>query len=122
MEMPRIVVIDDEQTIVDSFVLYFSKRGYEIKGVSSPEEALSVLAGEPFDIVITDLYMKPITGFEIINIVREKYPKALLMAMSGKYGQDEVKDLNIDCFFEKPFLFKAVEDVIKERFASGKTA
>lgn len=117
----KILVIDDEQSIVDSFVCYFSKKGYSIKGISMPEDTLIVLGEEAFDVVITDLHMSPITGFELIDIVRYRYPQTLIIAMSGKYNRYDVMDLDIDYFFEKPFLFKEIEGIIKEKMALSKS-
>lgn len=122
MERIRILVIDDEQTIVNSFIYYFSKRNYEVNGIVSSEEALVALANEPFDVIITDLHMSPVTGFEIIDVVRRITPESLLIAMSGMYGVEDVRDLNIDYFFRKPFLFKDIENTIKERFVLSKSA
>ncbi|MBI4822777.1 MAG: response regulator [Nitrospirae bacterium] len=122
MERIKILVIDDEQTIVNSFIHYFSKRSYEITGITSSEDALVFIAQEPFDVIITDLHMSPVTGFELIDVVRRVNPKALLIVMSGRYGAEDVKGLNIDYFFEKPFVFKKIETCIKERFVLSKSA
>lgn len=117
MGMPRILVIDDEQGIVGSLVNYFSRKGYDVIGTTMPEDALVALGQGTFDLVITDLQMSPITGFEIIRIVKERYPKTLIIAMSGKYSLEEAGELGSDYFFAKPFLYKDMEEVIKERFA-----
>lgn len=117
----KILVIDDEEAIVNSFVFYFSKRGYDVKGITSSDEALISLSGESFDVVITDLHMSPVTGFEIIDVVRQRHPRTFLIAMSGKYRSDEVRALNVDRFIEKPFLFKEVEGLIKGHFIPSST-
>ncbi|MDP2167791.1 MAG: response regulator [Thermodesulfovibrionales bacterium] len=117
MNKLKILIVDDEQPIVSSMAQYFSKKGYDVLGVSSPEDALVALAQESFDVVITDLYMQPVTGFEIADIVRKRCPKTLLMAMSGRYASDEVNDLDVDYFLEKPFLYKDIAQRLKERFA-----
>ncbi len=122
MEGLKVLVIDDEESIVKSFVHYFLKKGYDIRGLTSGEEALIALAEQNYDVVITDLHMSHVTGFEIIDVVRLRQPKALLMAMSGKYAKNDVADLKVDCFFEKPFFFKDIEAAIKERLVQSGAA
>lgn len=116
MKNPKILIIDDEQTIVSSMVYYFVRKGYDAKGFNNPEEAIAALAQNGFDVVVTDLHMDRITGFEIIELVRKKFPEVLIIAMSGKYTRHDIEGLDVNYFFEKPFLFKDLEDVIKERF------
>jgi DNA-binding response OmpR family regulator len=117
----KIIIIDDEKSIVGSMVYYFSKKGYDVEGFTSPEEAITAIAQNGFGIVITDLHMEPISGFEIINIVRKNSPKSLLIAMSGKYTHQDIEGLDIDYFFEKPFLFKDLEKVIGDYISPKKT-
>jgi len=116
----KIMVIDDEKSIVGSMVYYFSKKGYDVEGFTSPEDAITAMAQNGFGIIITDLHMEPISGFEIINIARKNSPKSLLIAMSGKYTRQDIEGLDIDYFFEKPFLFKDLERVIEDYISSKK--
>lgn len=110
----KIIIIDDEKSIVGSMVYYFSKKGYEVDGFTSPEDAITAIAQNGFEVIITDLHMEPVSGFEIINIARKTSPKSLLIAMSGKYTRQDIEGLDIDHFFEKPFLFKDLEKIIED--------
>ncbi len=66
------LVVDDEPAAVDLITQLLEDEGYQIKGVYSGEEALSVLETEVPDIILLDLLMPEMDGFEVIERIKAK--------------------------------------------------
>jgi signal transduction histidine kinase/CheY-like chemotaxis protein len=66
----RVLVVDDEPAAVDLITQLLQEEGYHVKGVYSGEKALGALAEEPPDIILLDLLMPGMDGFEVIERVK----------------------------------------------------
>ena len=66
----NILLVDDEEPIREALLLLLKNADYRISGCGSGQEALQLLANEPFDIVITDLFLPDITGIDILKKVK----------------------------------------------------
>jgi len=68
--MPKILVVDDEPNIIELARLYLERENYEVEGASSGQEALDRQgAGKP-DLIILDLMLPDIDGFEVCRQIR----------------------------------------------------
>jgi DNA-binding response OmpR family regulator len=110
--MKKLLVIDDEASIVTAFVRYFSKRGYHVRGLTEPEKALSLIKNGSFDVLITDFQMDSISGYEIVAYTRLGRPQTLIIGISGGIAQKDVTGIDLDYFFEKPFRLKDIGNTI----------
>lgn len=81
--MARILVVDDEET--DRLILQavLTRAGYDTIVAPSGEEALRSFLASGVDVVVTDLQMPDVHGFELISILREFDPPPALIAVSG---------------------------------------
>ena len=111
----RILVVDDEPLIADGLSRYLKGKGYDTAVTTSPVKALSMIEGETFDIVITDLRMEPVSGINIIRRLNDSQFSGKIIVISA-YNRDyeqELKELKVDAMIEKPFemdtLLKAVQ-------------
>ena len=66
----RVLVVDDEPAAVDLLTQILQEEGYQVKGTYSGEEALRVLEAAPQDIILLDLLMPEMDGFEVIQRVK----------------------------------------------------
>ena len=102
----RILVVEDEESIRRFIVLNLSAAGYEIKGVESGEEALSMLKDFQPDVVVLDLMLPGISGYEVCRQTREIMPDTFVIMLTAK-GQDTDKilglELGADDYLVKPF-------------------
>lgn len=103
----RVLVVDDNPDLVDSLVAVVSMLGHEARGVQSGAEALQHLADSPCDVVLMDVSMPGLTGFETARRVRSE-PwgfSLLLIAMTG-WGREEDRrqamEAGFDWMVEKP--------------------
>ena len=69
--MAKILVVDDEQSLVVLLKSTLGERGHDVTGVGDGAAALALLEGQAFDLVLTDLKMEPVDGMAVIDGVRE---------------------------------------------------
>ena len=78
----RLLVVDDDLDVLRSVALMLSLEGYCVITANSGMAASVLLAEQAFDVVITDLRMPVVDGFEIVRRTREKYPSAGIIVTS----------------------------------------
>ena len=81
----RILFVDDEKNILDGLrrMLWQMRADWEMVFVQSGALALEALAKSPFDVVVTDMRMPEMDGAELLTIVRNEYPDAVRIVLSG---------------------------------------
>ena len=85
----RILVVDDEPTIRETAVLMLESQGYEVLTAADGVDGLHALSKSLPDLIISDLNMPRMSGFEFLTVVRERFPHIATIAMSGEYSPDE---------------------------------
>lgn len=85
---PRILVVDDEESIREFLEIMLKKEGYEITTAEDGAVAKEVLTKKSFDMVISDLQMPNMTGLELLKHVRESYPDLVFMMITA-FGTTE---------------------------------
>ena len=107
--MASILVIDDDQSIREVLRKVLERAGHTVSEAADGKAALRSFAGDPTDVVITDIYMPEMDGIEFLIRVREAFPEARIIAMSGGgfLDQESVLDaaskLGAVGVLEKPF-------------------
>ena len=82
-ERLRILVVDDEAEIRELLGEYFSARGHEVHSVDGAQQALSWLAGQPVDVLLTDVQMPGITGVELLSALYTHGLQIGVVVMTG---------------------------------------
>ena len=107
--MPRILLVDDDESFRRMIRLSLDKLGHEVVEARNGAEALTLMKEGPPDILITDIVMPEKEGLEIIDEVRRKHPNMKIIAMSGG-GRVNASDylriaraLGADVVLAKPF-------------------
>lgn len=85
---PRILVVDDEESIREFLEIMLKKEGYEITTAEDGAFAKDILTKKSFDMVISDLQMPNMTGIELLKHVRESYPDLVFMMITA-FGTTE---------------------------------
>jgi DNA-binding NtrC family response regulator len=114
-----LLLIDDDPTVVG--ILYeLLCENYECHTADRAEQALQYVEVQKYDVVITDISMPGLGGFEILKHLNERQPATPVIIISGM--GDEEKDRLISmgafAFFRKPFRLEEVEDAIVRAIAS----
>lgn len=81
--LEKILFVDDEVQILKAFRRLFMDTDYEIITAGSGEEALDILQEEEVDIIVSDMKMPNMTGYELLSKVKEKYPNIVRIILSG---------------------------------------
>jgi len=88
----RILVVEDQQTTLNTLGSLFSLEGYTVTLTKSPSEALAHVASNNPDVILLDIGLPGIDGFEVAKAIRalELKPRPLIIAYSGYAKNDDV--------------------------------
>jgi CheY-like chemotaxis protein len=106
-EPKKVLIVDDEQDLVELYQEFLSHCGSkpEVRTATSGARALALLEAEPFHLLITDLNMPSMDGFQLLTLVRRKYPSVRSAVMSSTV-EDQFRSraygMGIDLYLEKP--------------------
>ena len=123
MSKKKILVVDDEQTILDLVKFRLEKQGYDILLASTGADALVLAKDENLDMVILDIMMPEMDGYEVLKRLREELklkdlPVMLLTAKSTDGDVWEGWQAGVDYYVTKPFsantLLRGVRLCLKE--------
>jgi two-component system probable response regulator PhcQ len=101
-----VLIVDDETIITDLFKDALLNEPYTLLTASSAEEALSIMARREVDVVVSDEKMPAMSGSEFLAIVRQKYPEAIRMILTGHASLElairAINEGEVYRFFTKP--------------------
>ncbi len=121
--MHKILIIDDNQIWLESLAEMLRGAGYEIKTAVTGEDAVKLLDKEPVDLIISDLLLPGMDGFELCRHVRESttLPDIPFIFCSGFFPAEEQKELAellaVEEFFDKPVDFDQLRKAVKRVLA-----
>jgi len=103
--MPKILAVDDEQNILELIKLYLTREGYQVETVTLGNEALTKLSQIGPDLVILDLMLPDMDGFEVCRQIRSKSKVPILMLTARREDVDKIVGLEMgaDDYLTKPF-------------------
>jgi CheY-like chemotaxis protein len=81
--MPRILVVDDDPMVCMAIEIHLERHNFQVTVADGGEAGLRALEGMNFDLMIVDIFMPHMRGFESIRIFHERAPSVPLIAMSG---------------------------------------
>ncbi len=84
MQNPRILIVDDDEGIRLTLAQTLSLDGYSVEAAADGQEALERLVAAPYDVVLLDLWMAPVNGMEVLQTVRAKDPRAVVIILTGQ--------------------------------------
>ncbi|HEY4669113.1 MAG TPA: response regulator transcription factor [Tepidiformaceae bacterium] len=102
---PKILLVDDEENIRDLAALYLEKEGFSVESVASGREALNRFHQAPPAMVILDVMMPGMDGFEVCREIRREHDVPILMLTARSDDVDKIVGLEIgaDDYMTKPF-------------------
>lgn len=108
---PRLLAVDDDASISALLCEKLSSQGFECRSCLSGEDAVALLGQESFGLVISDLRMPGMSGLELLEQVRKKYPHLAFLIVTGvddiRVGIEAMKQGAAD-YLVKPFHLEAV--------------
>ncbi len=102
----RILLVEDEAHIARALGFNLEQEGYEVCATGSGREALSLVAQRPFDLIILDIMLEDLDGFEVARRIRQGDPKVPVIMLTARAApEDRVRGLELraDDYVVKPF-------------------
>jgi CheY-like chemotaxis protein len=116
----QILVVDDDSAVRDSLVMVLQMSGYDVTSAIDGLDALIQLKTKRPAVVLSDLNMPQMSGFELLSVVRRRFPQISVIAMSGAYTLEEavLSGVVADAFYFKgqggpQALLQTVADLIQ---------
>jgi len=116
----QIMVVDDDASVRNSLALVLQSGGYETAMASNGFDALLQLKRRLPAILLSDLNMPQMSGFELLSVVRRRFPQISVIAMSGAYHSGEAVPGGViaDAFYPKGYgtpemLLRIVADLVQ---------
>lgn len=81
--MPRILVVDDDPMVGATIEVLLRRQGFDVTLADGGETGLAALEAQAYDVMLVDIFMPHMRGFESIRIFHERAPAVPLIAMSG---------------------------------------
>ncbi|MBQ4529937.1 MAG: response regulator transcription factor [Lachnospiraceae bacterium] len=103
--MSKILIVEDEESIADLERDYLELSGFEVEIENSGDVGLQRAVNEDFDLIILDLMLPEVDGFEICKKIREEKNTPVIMVSAKKDDIDKIRGLGLgaDDYMTKPF-------------------
>lgn len=121
--MPRILVVEDDDIIRERLLKALNYEGYEVAGAENGAVALRLMDQFAPELVIADVLMPDVGGFDFVSVLRSKsetrvLPIIIVTALSERLSQREFMELGVDDYLTKPFhieeLLRAVRTQLRK--------
>jgi DNA-binding response OmpR family regulator len=121
----RILLVDDNDDIRETYQIGLQNRGFEIVPASSVSDALRLISTEKFDVLLSDLHMPDDgDGFTVVSAMRHTQPQAVTLVLSGYPAIKEAMSailLEADEVLTKPIGIAAIAEIIQNKLTSHST-
>jgi DNA-binding response OmpR family regulator len=118
----RILVVDDEPGILSFVCAKLTAAGYEVTAAISGDEALREARARPFDTVLLDLFMIPMSGFLVLDRLRGFSDVPVIIFTTHPYLAEKALRLGADDFIAKPFDPNVLVSKIRRLAAGGRAS
>ncbi len=108
-ERNYILIVDDDKSLLDIFKTHLLSEGYRCETAANVESALELINKIPFDIMITDIKMPGLTGFELTEKAKKIRPDMAVIIMTAyieEFSYDDAIEAGASDFIKKPFTVK----------------
>lgn len=101
-----VLIVDDDEAVQSVLYKVIRSNGIDAKVASSGEEALDLVSGNHFDLILLDINMRGIDGFQVVHSLRERNIKTPIIIVSGRQEDYDTLyglDIGADDYVTKPF-------------------
>lgn len=109
-----ILLVDDEAALLRMATKFLTRKGYKVLEAEGARQALDILGKEPVDLIVSDIIMPDMSGYQLASIVQERYPDIKIQLTSGFHetrGIDMVNEDLREALLRKPYRSK---DLLKK--------
>lgn len=115
----KILIVDDEEMMRNLLTKILKRENYQILTAGDGQEAVELLEKEPVDLIISDMKMPRMNGFELLKYVKENHPRIGIIIMTAYGDTYTVKDaliLGADEYITKPFKSYEISLVVERAY------
>ena len=122
--MQKVMIVDDEQIVLEVLQRILNRIGYQTEVVESGQAALKRFQDETYDLVLLDVLMPEMNGFEIAREIKKMKPGQKIIMVTG-LGEDAAihqagtENVPVDSVLSKPFSFEKVRKVLEETLGTA---
>jgi twitching motility two-component system response regulator PilG len=114
----KILIVEDEESLLKLESILLTSKGYEVRGVANGLAALEALAEELPDLVLLDIMLPEIDGFEVCQRIKsnpttQHIPVIMLTAKKGREDMTRGEQVGADWYITKPFKSAMVIETIQ---------
>lgn len=115
MDEKCVLIVEDEQAIIDILKFNFTKEGYRVLEAMDGEKGLNLALSENPDLILLDVMLPKMDGFEVCKKVREKSSVPIIMLTAREEEVDKVLGLELgaDDYMTKPFSIRELSARVK---------
>ena len=113
----RVLVVDDDPHFLDALVETVAMLGYEAKGANDCESALEALKDGQYAMVLADVAMPEMNGFDLLKVLKRQHPELPVVIMTGHNLSEPAADMirkSADAYLTKPFRQDAVKAILSK--------
>ena len=114
-EKSKILVVEDEQTLVETLDYSLRRQGYEVYTATNGRLALDLAAKHAPDLVVLDVMLPGVDGFEVCRLLRQEMSVPILMLTARTEEVDKIVGLEVgaDDYMTKPFSMRELQARVK---------
>lgn len=116
METPRILVVDDDEVARKNLLRLLSREGYDVSVAKDGFQALDILSGNTFDLILTDLVMEEMNGLDLLTQIKLLYPRTEVIVITGYASIDtsvEAMRKGAYYYLEKPIRPETLKHLVR---------
>jgi len=118
MSKKRILVVEDEESLLKLESILLTSKGYEVRGATNGQEALDMLADANPDLILLDIMLPNMDGFEVCRRIKENpetrhIPVIMLTAKKSREDMTKGHEVGADWYITKPFKSANVVETIQ---------
>ena len=122
MAKKKILIVEDEESLLKLESILLTSKGYDVRGASNGQEALDAIAEEKPDLVLLDIMLPEIDGFEVCQRIKDdpatkEIPVIMLTAKKSREDMARGEKVGADWYITKPFKSVMVIETIQRFLA-----
>ena len=114
----RVLIVEDEPNIIESLSFVLTREGFEVASVLDGEAAVKALRNDPPDLMILDVMIPRLNGFEVLKVVKsdpslKSIPVIVLTAKGQLQDRRLAEEIGSDGFMTKPFSNRDIVEQVR---------
>jgi CheY-like chemotaxis protein len=112
----KLLLVEDDADLRILLTAILIRSGYRVRATEDGFSALAEIRADPPDVILSDLFMLGMSGFELLSVIRRRFPAITVIAMSSAFSGGEVPiGVAADAFYQKATSIPSLLRIVEER-------